>query len=653
MHIKSRNNFNSFIPGNKNIPELTIKSFIIGFILALIFGITNIYVGLYAGILVLTIIPGVVVAFIFIKALKGTVLEVNYAAVCGSAGEALTAGVIFTIPALVILGIWTEIHYFETILIVFLGGILGVLCSVPLRRLIIDETNLVFPEAVATATFLTTSDETFEKKPLDISAIWIFIGIIIAIFISFGQSILNIFSTKIEGILNIDKYGGESDTYMYGGVAVSPALLSIGWITGPKISSFIFFGGLVAWIILLPLFILINGISSTTTPMEGVFEIWGEQIRYAGIGAMFVGIFCVFFKIRSNILGLTKKMITGEIVSNKRTGQDMDLKRVLILIGILIIPIFLIYGYISNLWAASFFMAILVIFFAFFACILVGYLTGFVGASNITLSAIAASVVFIVSLIILFTGIGGAGAFGLVILFAAVICCAASVSGRLFDSMACGRMIGAKPANLQISMIIGVIAACIPIVWIMQLLDRAYMLGSTRLPAPQAYLIAGFIKGLFTGEMLWIFVIIGIIIAAFLIPMEYLMKKPVILAFAIGICLPFTISTTIFTGGLIRLITDRFLKKKYNDTSEDDTNWNLAIKQTNFTPKERVMRTGLLFTSGLIAGEALLTVLLAFLVFNGINLYIFPESSPILGFITFIVLIALLLYIPMKQLTEK
>jgi len=244
--MSSREDFKSFIPHNKIIPELTIKAVLVGALLAIILGSANAYLGLYAGLTVSAVIPGAVMAFALMKPFKGTILEVNIGMMGAAAGEALAAGIIFTIPALILLGTWTEIHYLETTLVALLGGILGVLWMIPLRRALIIKTDLPFPEGVAVAAVLTTTvggDEATSKTKKEssgVSGVWLIVGVALAGLFKFGQVALQTFSGAIHGIIDIGKFsigGREGNGVFYGGVAASPALLGVGWIIGPKINS--------------------------------------------------------------------------------------------------------------------------------------------------------------------------------------------------------------------------------------------------------------------------------------------------------------------------------------------------------------------------------------------------------------------------------
>ena len=678
--MSSREDFASYIPASKKIPELTIKAVIVGAILAVILGAANAYLGLYAGMTVSAVIPGAVMAFALLRPFKGNILEVNIGMMGAAAGEALAAGVIFTIPALVILGTWTEIQYFETTVIALLGGVIGVLWMIPLRKALITKTDLPFPEGIAVAAVLTTTvggEEAGSKKDKSsgVSGIWLVVGVLSAALLKFGQVALKAFSGAVHGIVNIGKYdigGGERTGFLYGGVAASPALLGVGWIIGPRIASFVFVGGLLGWVILTPLIALATGLPSPVTHEQwvdalvlgngdriiggqiwGFFEIWGSYIRYIGVGAMVVGGFYTIFKLRSNLASGIREAVIGikggQVATKKRTDKDLNFKFVFLAIGALTIPVFLIYGMISNEWVVSAFMAVFAILFAFVASAIAGYMAGLLGSSNNPISGVTVIVLLITCLILLGFGLGGTGAFGVAILIAAIICCAAAISGDVLQSMSCGQMIGATPRNQQIAELIGVLAAAPILALVVQALDKAYEIGSPNLAAPQAFLMAGITQGVLTGEMVWPFVFAGMVLAFVLI----LIDLPV-LPVAIGIYLPFTLSVPIFGGGIIRHVTNKYIEKKYGSAEEEEiSDWELAIKQTDVKPKEKVIRTGLLLTAGLIAGEALMGVIVAFLIIGGIDLAMFTYPPILPAILLWLFIAVLLAYIPLRELVAS
>ena len=672
--MSSREDFKSYIPASKKIPEFTLKAVLVGALLAVILGAANAYLGLYAGMTVSAVIPGAVMAFALLKPFKGTILEVNIGMMGAAAGEALAAGVIFTIPALVILGTWTEIQYVETTIIALLGGLLGVLWMIPLRKALITKTDLPFPEGVAVAAVLTTTvgGEEADSGSKGSGGIWLIVGVAVAALLKFSQVALKAVSGAVHGIVNIGKYnigGGDKPAFMYGGVAASPALLGVGWIIGPRIASFVFVGGLLGWVILTPLIALATGLPMPSNEGQiadaltlgngnleigrqiwGFFEIWGTYIRYIGVGAMVVGGLYTIFKLRSNLASGIREAIIGikggQVAAKERTDQDLNFKFVFLAIGALAIPVFLVYGMISNEWAVSAFMAVFAILFAFIASAIAGYMAGLLGSSNNPISGVTVIVLLVTTLILVGFGLSGTGAFGVAILIAAVICCAAAISGDVLQSMSCGQMIGATPRHQQIAEIIGVLAAAPILALVVQALDKAYHIGSPDLAAPQAFLMAGITKGVLTGEMVWPFVLAGMVLAFVLI----LIDLPV-LPVAIGIYLPFTLSVPIFGGGIVRHVTNKYIEKKYGSADEEEiSDWELAIKQTGVKPKEKIIRTGLLLTAGLIAGEALMGVVVAFLIIGGIDLAIFTYPPVLPAMLIWLFIAGLLAYIPLREI---
>lgn len=660
----TRENFPSFIPADKTIPELTMKAILVGVFLAVVLGAANAYLGLYAGMTVSAIIPGAVMALALMKPFKPTILEVNIATMGASAGECIAAGVIFTIPALILLGAWTEINYLETTFIALIGGMLGVFWMVPLRRALVVKTDLPFPEGIAVAAVLTTTvgGEQTEKKDR-VSGIWLPIGAFTAAFFKFGQLALNIFSDTIDGVISIGKYaifGKENDAWFYAGTTTSPALLAVGWIIGPRISSYVLVGGLIGWVIIAPLLILSTGLPQATAEYSGLgpliggfYRVWSEQVRYIGVGAMLIGGLWAVYSIRTNLVDSVKEAVMGfrkqTSTTQRRTEQDLNYKLVFIAIGAMVIPIFVLYQVLSGLIGVSLIMAVLTIFLAFIASALAGYLTGLVGSSNCPISGVTVTILLIVSLLMLGLGATGTEGMAIVIFISAVVCIGGSISGDLLQTMASGQMIGATPKKLQISMIFGVVAISATVGIVIGVLHQAFTIGSTKLPAPQAFLMKGIVQGILGGNMLWPYVVAGAILALVLI----LINLPV-LPVAIGIYLPFTLSVPIFIGGGIRHLTDTVLQKKYGGAEEEElSDWELAIKQTNITPKEKAIRTGLLFTAGLVAGEALMGVVIAILIVLGVQLALFDVAPWWPGLLVFAFIAALLAYIPIRDLLSE
>lgn len=648
----SREDFQPLIPPEKSVAELTLKAILVGVILSIIMGSANAYLGLYAGMTVSAAIPGAIMALALLKPFKPTVLEVTLGMMGAASGEALAAGVIFTIPALVVIGAWEHIYYVQTTIIALIGGILGVLWMVLLRRALIVKTDLPFPEGVAVAAVINTAVGTEEEEEGGGSSIWMLLGATLAGLVKFCQVSLNVFKGKIERVWSAGKYGVLGKTtegYFYGGTAASPALLGVGYIIGPRIAAFVFAGGLLGWVIITPLIIVSTGLPTGLSPLDGFMQIWSDYVRYLGVGAMVVGGLYTIWKLRENLIHGIKEAIIGirggAIETKKRTDRDLNIKRVFLAIGFLIIPIFLVYAWLSHMYAVSLFMAILLVLLAFVASAIAGYMAGLLGSSNNPISGVTVAVLLFVSIIMLAFGATGFDGMKIVIGMAAVVCCAAAISGDVLQSMAAGQMLGATPWKQQLAEIIGVSAAAPILAIVIQALDKAYKIGSTDLPAPQAFLMGGIVKGVIGGEMVWPFVIAGAFLAFVLI----LMDIPV-LPVAIGIYLPFTLVVPILIGGIVRAVVDKMLKKKAPEEEEEEiSDWEMAIKKTGIKPKERAHRSGLLFSAGLIAGEAIMGVIGAFLIIGKIDLGILKEAPAWPGILIFGYIAFLLGYIVLRE----
>jgi putative OPT family oligopeptide transporter len=431
----------------------------------------------------------------------------------------------------------------------------------------------------------------------------------------------------------------------------------------------VFVGGLIGWVIIAPIIALATGLPTPHTASQlndalamgygnidlgsavwGFYQIWGNQIRYIGVGAMLIGGLWAIWTIRQNLVDSVHEAILGLKTEHQqtkiRTDQDIQYKLVFIFIVLMIIPIFLLYLWLSDLYAISIIMAVFTIGFAFLASALAGYLTGLVGSSNCPISGVTVAVLLIVSLVMLSFGITGPAGMAIVIFISAVICIGGSISGDLLQSMACGQMLGATPKKLQISMTLGVIAISGVIGLVIGVLHKAFTIGSRQLPAPQAFLMKGIVQGVLGGDMLWPYIIAGMVLALVLI----LIDLPV-LPVAIGIYLPFTLAVPIFAGGIVRHFTDRHLQKTFGSSEEEEiSDWELAIKNTDIQPKEQSIRTGLLFTAGLVAGEALMGVIVAILIVLGINLSLFTYAPLLPGLLIWLFIAVLLAYIPLRKI---
>ncbi|MGD2094969.1 MAG: oligopeptide transporter, OPT family [Phycisphaerales bacterium] len=590
----------------RSIPEITVKAFILGVFLSMILAAANAYLGLFAGMTISASIPAAVVSMGVLKLFrKSNILENNIVQTAASAGESLAAGVIFTLPALVILGYWDSfggINFLWITIISAFGGLLGVLFTIPLRRSLIVEGKLQFPEGIATAEVLETGQEGGK-------GVWT---------IAKAALVGGLFKISAKGIglwpEVIEGARGVSRTIVYGGSNLSPALISVGYIVGLNIAVLIFLGGVANWYIAIPICAAFSDAAVDGNTVDRAYSIWSSQTRYIGVGAMLIGGLWTIFKMRRSLLSGIKsglkayRAMTHEQVVIERTEKDMPMKWVLILIIGSIIPLFLVYQLFVAKVSISLPMAVVMLVAGFLFSAVAGYMAGLVGSSNNPISGITIATIVVSSLLLLLLmGKGAENGPAAAIIIGSVVCCAAAIAGDNMQDLKAGRLVGATPWKQQVMQIVGTLSGAIVIAPVLMLLHKAYGFkgqegaGSDALSAVQANLMASVSQGVFKGDMPWNFAFIGMAVAAVIIAADVVLeaKKSVfrmpILAVAIGIYLPLELAVPIFAGGIIHWVLQRF-HKRLN------------------TPREQIERSnrdGLLFASGLITGEALMGILLA------------------------------------------
>ncbi|MBQ7897635.1 MAG: oligopeptide transporter, OPT family [Clostridia bacterium] len=596
--MDSKNEFKPYIPAEKITPELTATSVIMGILLAVIFGAANAYLGLRVGMTVSASIPAAVIAMGVIRVImrKNSILESNIVQTVGSAGESLAAGAIFTLPALYL---WAkEIEGFEKpglmeiTVIALLGGLLGVFFMIPLRNALIVREHgvLPYPEGQACAEVLLAGEEGGS------SAKTVFAGMGFAALFKFIIDGLKIVPGEVSVEGSTKTYPGAIGTQIY------PAVMSVGYICGPKISSYMLAGGILSWLILIPL-IVIFGSSIIMYPQTeatigelfatgGAGAIWGSYVRYIGAGALAAGGIISLVKslpliirtFRDAIKGLSQG---GAGVSN-RTTQDISMKIVLLAILVLTLLVWLVPAIPVSLVGAF-----IVVIFGFFFATVSSRMVGLVGSSNNPVSGMAIATLLIATLILKLTGETGASGMRAAIAIGSIICIVAAIAGDTSQDLKTGYLLGATPKKQQIGEIIGVVAAAFAIGATLNLLDTAWGFGTDELAAPQATLMKMVIEGIMGGELPWSLIFIGVAIAV----VVEILGIPV-LPFAIGVYLPVQLNACIMVGGLVRLAMDRL---KDEDKRKNATN------------------NGVLFCSGMIAGEGLVGILLAVLAVFGVG----------------------------------
>ncbi|MBO5092983.1 MAG: oligopeptide transporter, OPT family [Lachnospiraceae bacterium] len=576
--------FKPFIPADKVVPELTVTSILIGAILAVLFGGANAYLGLRVGMTVSASIPAAVISMGIIRVIlkRDSILENNMVQTIGSAGESVAAGAIFTMPALFM---WAaeagdaNPSLIEISLIALCGGILGVLFMIPLRSALIvqEHGKLPYPEGQACAEVLLAGEEGGAK------ASTVFAGLGIAAVYKFIADGLKLFPSEVD--YSIESYKGSGI-----GMDVLPALAGVGYICGPKVSSYLLAGGTVGWFVLMPLIVLFGGdmvLYPATAPISelGTWGIWGSYIRYIGAGAVAAGGILSLIKSFPMIIRTFKQAMAvygKKAGGNDRLNRDLPMNIVMIAVGVIAIAMWLIPAIPVNLIGA-----IIIIIFGFFFATVSSRMVGIVGSSNNPVSGMAIATLLISTMLLKATGNIGMPGMIAAITIGSIICIIAAIAGDTSQDLKTGFIVGATPERQQIGEIIGVVISAITIGGVLYLLSTAWGYGSAELPAPQATLMKMVVEGVMGGELPWPLIFCG---AAIAIVVEIL-QVPV-LPFAVGLYLPIHLSTPIMVGGLIRLYFD----KKKMDSEAD---------------RKQIIENGVLYSSGLIAGEGLVGILLA------------------------------------------
>ena len=609
--MQDNKQFKPYIPASKITPEFTATSIIMGILLAVVFGAANAYLGLRVGMTVSASIPAAVIAMGVIRVVmrKNSILESNIVQTVGSAGESLAAGAIFTLPALFLWakeGKMDKPDMLEITLIALLGGLLGIFFMVPLRNALIvkEHGTLPYPEGTACAEVLLAGEEGGSN------ASTVFAGMGFAAF--FKLIIDGLKAVPGEISFRIKGYAGEIGTQIY------PAVMSVGYICGPRISSYMFGGGVLSWLVLIPIIVLF-GESLTLYPgtqpigemfaQGGASAIWSSYIRYIGAGALAAGGIISLIKslplIVRTFRDAVKGMKGGSDAGNERTNQNISMKIVLIAILALTIIVWLVPAIPVSLLGAA-----IVVIFGFFFATVSSRMVGLVGSSNNPVSGMAIATLLIATVILKITGSTGAEGMRSAIAIGSIICIVAAIAGDTSQDLKTGYLLGATPKKQQIGEVIGVVAAALAIGGTLYLLDTAWGFGTDALAAPQATLMKMIIEGVMDNNLPWGLVFIGVFIA---IVVE-LIGIPV-LPFAIGVYLPVQLNACIMIGGLVRLAVDKIKK------DEDE--------------KKRITNDGILFCSGMIAGEGLVGILLALLAVFGVNKILdisgFLKLSPVVS----------------------
>ena len=589
--MDNKNEFKPYIPADKVVPEFTVTSIVIGIILAVVFGAANAYLGLLVGMTISASIPAAVISMGIIRVIlrRDSILENNIVQTIGSAGESLAAGAIFTLPALFLWAEEGKIEFPSMITIFFIalfGGLLGVCFMVPLRQALIVEEHgtLPFPEGTACAEVLLAGEEGGAKAGT------VFTGLGIAAVYKFIADGLKLFPSEIGYAFK--GYAGSQI-----GIQVLPSLAGVGFICGPKISSYMLAGGALSWFVLMPAIALFGG-DATIYPgtvsinemlaTNGPSDLWGNYIKYIGAGAVATGGIISLIKTFPLIVRTFKQAMSS--MSKKhaqkaalRTQQDLPMPVLLVILVAIVVLIWII-----PTFPVSPLGSLIIVIFGFFFASVSSRMVGLIGSSNNPVSGMAIATLIIATLLLKATGTDGTTGMVGAIAIGGVICIVAAIAGDTSQDLKTGFIVGATPKKQQLAEMIGVVVSAAAIGGVLYLLNEAWGYGSEQIPAAQATMMKMLVEGIMNADLPWALIFIGVFVA---IVVEIL-KVPV-MPFAVGMYLPFSLSAGIMAGGIVRYIVEK-------------------IKGTDEEKKERADR-GVLFTSGMIAGEGIMGIVLAVL----------------------------------------
>jgi len=611
--------YRPYVPESMAMKEFTFRAVVIGMFLTAILGAANAYLGLRAGMTIAATYPAAVIGMALLRLMKGSLLEENITRTIGTIGESVAAGAVFTIPAFVMAGLWPGLtgQYWKTVALMVIGGTLGVLFVTLLRRVMVEDPDLPYPESVAASEIHKAGQQGAKAAKI------LFANMGFGAFM-FLLGALNIFSPSNTFHVKISELGKKLllrtstnpsvTTTATGGATlfsapdISPAYLGVGYIIGPRLGSLNFAGGVLAWGLLVPLLTFIAGpyvqaAQPNGKPLEWDLlagAIYYSIVRPIAVGGMLVGASYTLFKMRKQLaVGIgravsdLKKSAAARAATN-RTERDLSSKFVFAGVAVVFVAMFLLYRFFisragnlagSKVVAAALVAAGVMVIVGFFFAAVSGNLVGMIGSSNNPVSGLTLCTLVIAALLMVALGVSGSGGVAAVLGVAAVVCVSSAVAGELLQDLKVGYILGGTPAKMEIGDLIGIVVAGLVLFVPLSLLDRVYHFGSPQLSAPQAGLMAMLSKGIVGGDMAWPLVIVGIFLGLAMIMIEV---KSVML-FSIGMYLPLGTTFAIFVGGIIRWVTDRLRDRR----------------NLNDAQKARVENAGILTASGLIAGEAL------------------------------------------------
>lgn len=655
--------FVPFVSAETTMKEFTLRALIIGLFMSVILGAANAYLGLKAGMTIAAVYPAAVVGMALLKIVKGSILEENLARTVGAIGESVAAGAIFTLPAFFIAGLWdpffTPGNYITSTLIVIAGGFLGIMFVALLRRVMVDSAELPFPESVAAAEIHKAGRSGGGGSKFLFQAM--IVGAIVKILAEF-----KLFATAWEHFVLWGKqtiagsnFTGQGGMFL-GSPGVSPAYIGVGYIIGPTLGALAFSGGIIAWGLLTPIILYFIGPGMEMTEAAGSAEwlaaakdVWSRIVRPIAIGGMLVGAAYTLYRMRNSLIeGIArsisdvKKAATGTPADTNRIEKDISFTFVVLgIIAVAILTFAITYFIFQTAMWVAIVVAILMTILAFFFAAVSGYLVGLIGSSNNPVSGLTLTALLVTALVLVILGIdGGDAGVAAVLGVAAIVCVSAAVAGEMLQDLKSGHILGGTPWKMEIGNIIGVIASGAVMFFILTILNdgdialgqqKGYVggFGSESLPAPQASLMAILSRGIVGGEMAWPLIIVGMFMGVGFILMN--VKSPMLVS--VGMYLPLTTTFAIFVGGVIKGIMDMVAKRRKHNEAQN-------LRSEN---------VGILLASGLIAGEALMGLIIAMFAVGGVFLFnifsFFQNPTFLIGFVVIILVALILIIVPLRN----
>jgi len=658
--------YKPYVPESTNMREFTIRALILGVIMTVILGAANAYLGLRAGMTIAATYPAAVIGMAILKLMKGSILEENMARTVGSIGESVAAGAIFTIPAFIISGAWLRFDtldaYLKSSALMFVGGLLGIMFVTFLRRVMVTDPELGFPESVAASEIHKAGQKGSQGAKFLFQAMGL--GALI-----YALGVVKIFAATKEFIIKVGNIGASfvrlgtaaespkvdaGGTVAVAGPGIYPAYIGVGYIIGPRLASLNFAGGVLAWGLFAPLLMFFLGpqlvekfygpgvtMASVAWP-DMMLDVWKFIIRPIAVGGMLVGAGYTLYRMRKNLAAGMKRSISdvkkasGQTQVTSRCEKDLNIRLVLGLLGATAIMMVFVYKIFSGSFASAILAAAVMAVAGFFFAAVSGNLVGQIGSSNNPVSGLTLSTLIIAALLMVLVGATGISGVAAVLGVAAVVCVSSAVAGEMLQDLKVGHILGGTPWKMQVGNIFGVLLASLVLYFPLLVLHGAFQFGSKELSAPQAGLMAALAQGIVGKEMAWPLVIVGMLMGFALILVQ--VKSPMLVA--VGMYLPLETTFAIFCGGMIKGIVDRVANRR----------------ALNPAQKTRVENVGILLASGLIAGEALTGLVRAtwkFLFFQkvlGTDIpEIFANSSYYVGLGVLVLIGVYLVYFPLRH----